>query len=677
MNEIPAAWGAEPGSPTAWPTRLQELLLQAALIDDERALAAWRKVRPEVGPGKLDASVQVVLPHLRANLQRLGVEDELFGLFKGVHRYVWAQNQLLLARMMPLVAALEDAGIATLLLKGAGLVAGSHLDAGMRPMKDFDVLIPTRQARAAIDVPLGAGLKPILDVPLWWVTDYAPAYECGWAFEMIERGRSLRLDLHWHATYVSRQRDADDDFWDAARTVDLLGVRTRALDPTDELLVAIVHGMHWDPLPTYRWVVDSTLLARGDAGAIDFERLVEQARRRRVVAMVSAGLSYLHDVLSVPVPADALRALRRSLPRPLEWLELRALARAPQELRALDLAVLRHQHRARRDKPLGSRRLTRPAWSPAFTWRRPGPGRPLSLYIAPIGTGRLQPDVEPIAIGEPVPFSDPERVRRHFLYGAWFPQADGCMLAGYEARLVLPLARPADGALVLGISADAMLIPGRSRRHRLELTVNGFRVARFSLDAGHGRLEDQGIVLPRAAVSGRDVLELTLRMPDAVSPPAFSDHLDDRLMSILLRQLVVREPPVCELGQLLSLGIGSGDEALLAGGWWPPEPHGRWTRGGRAHLILRVGGKHPALALELDALPVRQHQRVHLSVNGGRAHRMTWEGSERRSVPLPPGAEELLVALRVKDPVSPTELGRWHDSRPVGLFVKSVGLTAN
>jgi hypothetical protein len=35
------------------------------------------------------------------------------------------------------------------------------------------------------------------------------------------------------------------------------------------------------------------------------------------------------------------------------------------------------------------------------------------------------------------------------------------------------------------------------------------------------------------------------------------------------------------------------------------------------------------------------------------------------------------VALRVKDPVSPTELGRWHDSRPVGLFVKSVGLTAN
>jgi hypothetical protein len=182
-------------------------------------------------------------------------------------------------------------------------------------------------------------------------------------------------------------------------------------------------------------------------------------------------------------------------------------------------------------------------------------------------------------------------------------------------------------------------------------------------------------VLPRAAVCGRDVLELTLRMPDAVSPPAFSDHLDDRLMSILLRELVVREPPVCEPGQLLSLGIGSGDEALLAGGWWPPESQGRWTFGKRSDLLLRVADQHRGLALELDALPVREHQLVHVSVNGGRRHRVSWDHAGRARVSVPPGAEELLVDLQVKDPVSPTELGRWHDSRPLGLFVKSVGVT--
>ncbi len=465
------AWGTEPGTTTAWPTQSQELLLKAALLADERAVAAWQKVRPEMDVAGLDASAQAVVPHLRANLTALGVDDELLGLFKGVHRYIWAQNQLLLGRMTPFLQALEQAGIPTLLLKGAGLVAGSRLDAGMRPMKDLDVLVPTRQTKAAVKVLVRRGLVPVLGMPAWFVTEYAPTFECGWGFETIEHGRSLRLDLHWHASYVSRQPDADDDFWDAAREVDLRGVRTRALAPADELLVALVHGLHWDPLPTYRWVVDAALLARGEAGPVDFDRLVEQARRRRVVAMVIGALAYLRREFAVPIPSETIRALRRSLPGPIERLELRALRRPLWELRELDWAVLRHQDSARQQVPLGRRRLLphRPPWATIAERRRPGPGRPPSLFTAPIGTGRMEPDVEPVAIGETIDFSDPERVRRHFLYGAWFPEAEGCMLAGREARLVIPLQHRFDSALLLAISVDAVPVPTRGSRQRLEV----------------------------------------------------------------------------------------------------------------------------------------------------------------------------------------------------------------
>ena len=62
--------------------------------------------------------------------------------------------------MIPMVQALESAGIATLLLKGAAFVADTRLDAGMRPMNDVDVLVPTAQAGAAIDVLLSWGLCP-------------------------------------------------------------------------------------------------------------------------------------------------------------------------------------------------------------------------------------------------------------------------------------------------------------------------------------------------------------------------------------------------------------------------------------------------------------------------------------------------------------------------------------
>lgn len=670
------AWGTEPGATTAWPTPSQELLLKAALLRDDGALASWQKVRPEMEIARLDGPAQAVLPHVRANLTALGIDDELLGLFRGVHRYIWAQNQLLLGRMKPVLEALEEAGIPTLVLKGAGMVAGSRLDAGMRPMKDLDVLVPTPHTKAAVEVLVGRGLAPVSGMPTWFVTEYAPTFECGWGFETIEHGRSLRLDLHWHATYVSRQPDADDDFWAAAREVDLRGVRTRALAPADELLIAIVHGLHWDPLPTYRWVVDAALVARGESGPVDFDRLVEQARRRRVTAMVNAGLVYLRREFAAPIPAKTIRALRRSLPGPLERLELRAVRRPPWECDALDRAVLRHQDSARRQVPLGRRRLLphRPPWAAIAERRRPGPGRPPSAFTAPIGTGRTDPDVEPVAMAETIDFGDPERVRRHFLYGAWFPQADGCMLAGREARLVLPLKPRANGALLLAMSADAFF-PGRGTRQRLDVSVNGHAVARFSFQRGRPGLRSEGIVVPRAAVAGRDVLELTLRTPDARAMRLGPDGWDERERSILLRDLVLREPVLCHPGRPLALGVASGDERLVAGGWGVPEPGGRWTCGPRARLLLRIAEGHGPLAFEIDAQPVRERQIAHLSVNGRRS-RVRWDRPDRHRVPLAASAGELLVDMRIKHPVSPAELGQSEDTRPLGLFVRSVGVFA-
>lgn len=670
------AWGTEPGATAVWPTPSQELLLKAALLRDERAVAAWQKVRPEMEVARLDGPAQAVLPHVRANLTALGSDDELLGLFRGVHRYIWAQNQLLLNRMKPFLEALEQAAIPTLVLKGAGMVAGSRLDAGMRPMKDLDVLVPTGHTEAAVEVLARGGLAPVFEMPTWFVTEYAPTFECSWGFETIEHGRSLRLDLHWHATYVSRQPDADRDFWDAAREVDLRGVGTRALAPADELLIAIVHGLHWDPLPTYRWVVDAALVARGESGPVDFDRLVEQARKRRVTAMVGDGLTYLRREFAAPIPLKTIRALRRSLPGPVERLELHALRRAPWEWHALERAVLLHQDSARQRVPLGRRRLLphRPPWAAIVERRRPGPGRPASMFTAPIGTGRMDPDADPVAIGETIDFSDPDRVRRHFLYGAWFPEPDGCMLAGREASLALVLKRRPESGLILSMSADPVFFEGSGTRQRLEVLVNGLSAARFSLQGDGPGLDGEAIALPGAAVAGRDMIELTLRTPDAASAPLSPEEWEQQERSIVLRHLMLREPVLCQPGQPLAVGAGSGDEALVAGGWSVPEPGGRWTHGSRARLLLRIADGHGPLDLEIEGQPIRERQIVDLRVNRGRRSRLRWDGPARHRVPVAASDGEALVDLRVKRPVSPAELGQSEDTRPLGLFLRNVGV---
>ncbi len=689
-------WGAVPGQRDVWPTPQQEALLRAALLADERGLAAWRTVRPHLEVARLDAPVQGILPLLRENLAAHDVEDELLPLFKGVHRFTWARNQVLLNRMLPVVAELERAGISTLLLKGAALVVDTRLDAGMRAMNDVDVLVPTGMTAAAIDVLVSAGLRPVGDVPTWYIADYAPRFVPSHGFTDSD---NLQLDLHWHVLHASCQPDADEDFWAAAVAVELLGVRTRSLCPADELLLVILHGLRWNAIPTYRWVLDAALLARGVSGPVDYERLLEQARRRRVLAQLAAGLSYLRRVVDAPIPADILRKLRSSGAPRLERLEFRAQMTQPQRRGALQRELVYHGQYLRRELPLGERatlarqirlgrrRLGIERWRElrsALSGGRPGPGRPASEVAAAIGAGAADPAASPIAFGEPIDLRLPDVARSYGAYGLWRPEGEGCWIAGREARVVLPLPRPARTSLLLELWAEGFL-SADCPRQRLEVLANDVPVAEFQIDSSSS-LHGEVLVIPRAALAGSDRVELTLRTPDATSPAQLGLDDDDRRVSVLLRRLVLREPYACAVGSRLSLGEGSGDDEALAGGWSHAEPAGRWTHGHQAQLLLRLEGPPVPLDLEFDAVPLlgggQRTLQVEVTANRQRLASIAYDEEmtypHLTSVPLPATAlgpeGELLLAWRIHDPRSPFALGVSDDRRPLGLFLERAAL---
>ena len=445
------AWGGTRPKGDVWPTAAQDLLLRAALLPDARALDAWREVRGRVDVAALDGPSQAVLPALRRNLTTLGVEDELMSLFKGVHRFTWARNQVLLHRMLPVVAALERAGVPTMLLKGAAFVVDARLDAGTRAMNDVDVLVPTDRAREAIEVLLAQGLVPVGDAAPWYLAAYSPRFVPSHAFR---DGGDRQLDLHWHVLHASGQPGADDDFWAAAVPAELLGVRTRTLCPTDELLLVILHGLRWNAIPTYRWVIDATVLLSGAFGAVDFDRLVGQARKRRVVPALAAGLRYLRDVADVTVPDGALRALRAAGSSPLERFEFRTQMIQPRHRGVLGRLAVHHQQYVRRQLALGEKATVRRQVALArahlgvsrvrdvrhvLRGGTPGPGRPPSEVAAAVGTGAPDPDAPAVQLDRPIDFGVAGTGRRYVAHGTWRPDADGCWIAGREARLVLPL----------------------------------------------------------------------------------------------------------------------------------------------------------------------------------------------------------------------------------------------
>jgi hypothetical protein len=675
----PPPWGSVPGHHTVWPTPAQADLLRATLLGDERALSAWMRIRPMLDIAAMDYATQAVLPALRSNLLALGSDDELLELFKGVHRFVWARNQILLAQVMPIVGALEDAGLPTMLLKGAALVADQRQNAGMRQMSDIDVLVPTADAGAAIEVIVEHGLRPLEELPVWYVVEYLPLFREAINFSDSAEGQ---LDLHWHMTRWSGHATADEDFWAASAPVALRGVSTRALCPADELLHVIVHGLWWGRGPTYRWVLDAAMIAHGLCGPVDYERLVTQARRHRVAPAVRAGLLYLRQVAEIDVPPDALRSLR--VAAPFQRLELRAGATRPSHRGAAGREAVVHGQYLRRQLPPGERVTPLRHLQLAARRRgvqrmrhlpgggRPGPGRPYVESEAPIGTGSCTPP--PIGWDEPIDLTDPDAVRQHCLYGLWLPGESVCWIAGREARLAVELSSPPHSSLVLDLVAG---VAPAAADQRLEVLLDDTRVATVSFGPDRQRVDPEVSVLPAELVGERSRIELVLRVPRARSPVRSGIGDDVRSLGVYLQRLSLRPPFHCPTGQSLALGTGTEDRRMLAGGWADPDPGGRWTIGPAAQMLLAPSSSPTMLEWDAQAVTSAAPMRVEVTANGVALGAVEYDGAPRRvQLPLPKAvtAQQLLLTWRIHDPRSPKQLGLSEDSRQLGLFFRSVTL---
>ncbi|MEO8586863.1 MAG: nucleotidyltransferase family protein, partial [Acidobacteriota bacterium] len=142
------------------PTPEQQLLLLAALLGGPEAAEAFESWATRVNFDLLDQGSYRILPALHANLRTRGVTHPLMSRLQSVSRAAWYRNQLLRHRGADVVRSLESAGLETLLLKGAALVASGYVDVGARPMSDVDILVRRRDANAAMDTLLAAGWEP-------------------------------------------------------------------------------------------------------------------------------------------------------------------------------------------------------------------------------------------------------------------------------------------------------------------------------------------------------------------------------------------------------------------------------------------------------------------------------------------------------------------------------------
>ena len=319
-----------------WPSAAEELLLRTILDGGtgRDGLACWREWKETVPAidGRLDVASLRLLPLVYKNLAERGVDDPAMPRLKEIYRNAWIGNQLLFAELGKALRVLAGAGIETLVLKGAALGELHYRDRGARPMGDCDVAVRLDRRHDAIDALTSAGWRLAAADSLAF--DLAFRHGCA-----LQSEAGVELDLHWHLFSDCCRATADPPMWDDSIAFAIDGAATRALDPTDSLFHALVHGTRWNPVSPVRWVTDAAVLLQTSAASMDWDRLVRRSTDALFVLRVGSALSFLFETFDLGIPADAVDAIDRAPVSRLERVEYRCLA-GPDSWSGVNLASL-------------------------------------------------------------------------------------------------------------------------------------------------------------------------------------------------------------------------------------------------------------------------------------------------------------------------------------------------
>lgn len=287
----------------SWFTYQQQLLLKAALFQGTDAVSAWEKWKSSVDFEKIDPGSYRLLPMLYYNLCEHKIKDPLIDRIKGIYRRTWFENQILMRQAFEILELFHSSGIQTIVLKGIALTHLYYKDYGLRPMHDFDILIPTERATEVINLLRNLGWKSEYRLPEKIIPII---HSC----DLADSTGLHHMDLHWHLFIECCQPNADDDFWDGALQTTINNIPTHVLNPTDQLLHTIIHGMKWSFIPPFRWVVDAIMILNSSQFEIDWNRLITQAKKRRLILPLRLGLEYLLNSFNAYVPPEILQSIQ-------------------------------------------------------------------------------------------------------------------------------------------------------------------------------------------------------------------------------------------------------------------------------------------------------------------------------------------------------------------------------
>ena len=144
----------------------RDLLLCAALRQDDEAATAWTRWETEFGLDDADGAAIALVPQIYRNLMAQGVAPESLNSLKGIYRHQWAKSQRQLPALAEAFRAMHRASVTCVMLGGLAMRMIYYPEPGFRPFTDADIWIPCDLGSTARQTLQNLGWQPLARSPL-------------------------------------------------------------------------------------------------------------------------------------------------------------------------------------------------------------------------------------------------------------------------------------------------------------------------------------------------------------------------------------------------------------------------------------------------------------------------------------------------------------------------------
>ena len=284
------------------------MLIRATLLPGGDAIDAWEAWLASARSSKIDAEEARLFPLLYHNLVEAGVGEERLGQYRKSWQRSRFSMSILHREAIGAARLLSGHAIPVVFLKGIALAHLYYREPGLRPMADFDLLVPRDSALRAAAILESSGW--LARAPLT-----KDALDVSHGVE-ISRG-GVHCDLHWSVMWEGNT-SIDEEIREHAIVATIDGVDVRLPSHADQLLHVIVHGTRIGEGRMLRWVPDSHLVLTRAESAIDWGRFKRMVIEHELAWPVRDALLYLRDLAGTPVPEELIAQIPPRSPSALE-----------------------------------------------------------------------------------------------------------------------------------------------------------------------------------------------------------------------------------------------------------------------------------------------------------------------------------------------------------------------